>query len=123
MTWRATNYVVDRDVHGVDGGQGFECMELSRFERCARGQGAVGELLCNDLELAVENRDEEVAISAGRLQEGCRGVDRPHVGRQQVEHHLDRGIRREDLAKIADSIIGLHEPLTSAVNYKGHVFL
>ena len=60
------------------------------------------------------------SIATGGLKESPRGVNRPYRGGQQVEHPSNRGVRREDLTEVPDSLIGLHEPLASGVRYDDH---
>src|SRR4051812_49253430 len=65
------------------------------------------------MELATQNRDQEVAVSGRRLEEGL--VDEVGAGLQlladQVEHSVDHVTRSEDLAVGLDAVPRLHDLL------------
>ena len=54
-------------------------------------------------ELAPQDRHEEVAAPAGRLQEA--GVDALGLVLHQVEHRLDHPCRGEDLPVVGDALL------------------
>ena len=69
VTRGATDDVVRRDVHGVDRRQSLEGVELGGLGRVARRELALGVVTSDAVELAVQDRDEEVAVATRRLQE------------------------------------------------------
>jgi len=78
-------HVVRRDVHPVQ--------RRERRERALR-PGVRRE---DAVELAVEDRDQEVPVAAGGLEERPLRVGFPDLGGQQVEHRVDNGRRCEHL--------------------------
>ena len=58
-------------------------------------------------ELALEDRDQEVAGPARRLQEA--GVDPLRLGTDQIEHRVHEVGRGEHLAVVGNPLLGLHQ--------------
>ena len=62
---------------------------------------AIFQLNCS--QLALQDRDEEIAAAACRLQKS--GIDPLGLAFDQVKHLLDEPGRREDFAMISDALL------------------
>ena len=112
---------VEAQELGEHGLLGVAVVVLQQLDAVDRGEGEQGRLwpllwrvvLLDRTELAVQDRDEEVAVPGCGLKEGL--VDEVGAGLQlladQVEHPVDHVARGEDLTVGLDAVPRLHDLL------------